>query len=183
MSRKKNRGGLAKQGANQAPIIPKSVQQRQLRSFRMEQLSTRVTFGPIPSADEFLRYQQVQADFPERIMRQYERRMEMAEVQSSHRMKLESHVVRSNTIMERLGWASATSFGWLVLGGSLWLLHEGKSLAGIAGIVTALATLLGLYVWSRRDQMQAITKKRAADLLKAGATPEQLELLPETENP
>lgn len=47
------------------------------------------------------------------------------------------------------------------------LVYIGKSLAGMAGIVASLSALLGLYVWGRRDQVQQLTKKRAAELAEA----------------
>jgi hypothetical protein len=124
-----------------------------------------------------LRYQQVQPDLPERIMRQFERRSDMAERQSNHRMAMESRAVGNNILMERLGWLSATGIGGIVLVGSILLIYVGKSLVGFAGVILALATLLGLYVFGRRDQIQEVTKKRAADMLRKGTTPEQLELL------
>lgn len=122
------------------------------------------------------RYQLIQPDLPERIMRQYERRTDMAEKQSEHRMSMESDVVANNIVMERRGWLSANWLGTLVLGGSIWLIYIGKSLEGLAGVVFALAALLGLYVFARHDQIQEIAKKRAADMVRAGVTPDQLEL-------
>ena len=69
-----------------------------------------------------MRYRQVQADLPERIMQQFERRTERAAIQGDHRMGLENRVVNNNILMERLGWASATTFGLGVLVGSLCLI-------------------------------------------------------------
>ena len=177
MSKNKKRKSLARQAPLQLqPAVPKSVQQRQIRTLRIEQLSAKITSGPIPSADELLRYQSVQADFPERIVRQFERRTAMAEAQSMHRMGMETRVVKNNIAMERLGWASATTLGIVVLVGSIWLIHDGKSVAGLVGIVTSLASLLGLFVWSRRDQVQEVARKRAADMIAEGVTPDQLSL-------
>jgi hypothetical protein len=169
---KRNRGNRVQ---TQAP--PKSVQDRQLRMLRVSQLSARITSGPIPSADEMERYRNVQADFPERIMRDFERRTELAEAQSVHRMGLERTVVGNNVLMERLGWFSASFLGVGTIGGSIWLIYAGKSLEGLAGIVLALGALLGLYVWGRRDQVQAVARKAAAEIVQSGATPEQLDLL------
>ena len=157
---------------------PKSVQARQLRTLRAVQMSARFTSGPIPDAEEMARYQQVQPDLPERIMRQFERRSDMAEKQSHHRISMEDRVVANNIVMERRGWLSATGLGGLVLVGSIWLIANGKSLEGFAGVILALTTLLGLYVFARKDQVQNIAKKRAVELLQRGATPEQLDLLP-----
>ncbi len=102
----------------------------------------------------------------------------MAEAQSEHRMGLETSVVENNILMERLGWASATTLGLVVLVGSIGLIYVGKSVEGFAGVIVALGTLLGLYVFGRHDQVQDIAKKRATEMIKAGVTPEQLELLP-----
>ena len=175
---KKKRNKLARlQQQQPQQLPPKSVQARQLRELRMTQIAARVTMGPIPSAEELANYAQVQGDLPERIMRQYERRMAMAEAQTQHRMSMESRVVDNNIVMERRGWWSATGLGVLVLGGSLYLVYAGKSLEGLAGIIMALATLLGLYIWGRHDQVQSVTKKRAAEMLRAGTPAEQLDLL------
>jgi uncharacterized membrane protein len=178
MSRKKKNKIASRSSIPVQNPIPKSVQERQLRTLRQVQLSARMTTGPIPSAEELLRYQQVQPDLPERIMRQFERRTDMAEKQSEHRMTQEHRVIGNNILMERLGWFSATLLGLVVLGGSIWLISTGKSVEGLAGVVVSLASLLGLYIFGRKDQVQEVTKKRAADLVKQGVTPEQLNLLP-----
>lgn len=181
MSRKhRNRNQLPRQhqGQPQVQPPPDSVKERQLRTLRIEQLSARITFGPIPSANELLRYSEVQPDLPERIMRQFERRTEMADAQSEHRMKQESRVIGNNILMERLGWGSATVFGITALAGSLWLIHEGKSLVGFSGVVVSLAALLGLFLFSRRDQVQALAKKRVAEMVRDGVTPERLDVSP-----
>jgi hypothetical protein len=115
-------------------------------------------------------------------MRQYERRTDMAELQAEHRMGMESQVVGNNVIMERLGWASATLLGLVAIIGSIWLIYEGRSTAGLVGVISSLVALLGLYVWSRHDQVQAIAKKRAAEMVASGVTPEQLDLLPPGSN-
>ena len=176
-NRKKNK--VARQSPPKIQAVPKSVQERQLRTLRAIQMSTRITSGPIPSADEMMRYQQVQRDLPERIMRQFERRTERAELQGEHRMRMENRVINNNILMERLGWGSATTFGLVVLVGSLGLVYAGKSLEGLAGVTVALATLLGLWIFSRKEQIQELTKKRAAELLRKGTTPEQLNSLPQ----
>ncbi len=107
----------------------------------------------------------------------------MAETQSRHRIEIETTVVKNNVLMERLGWASATSLGLGTIAGSIWLIHDGHSLEGLAGVVAALGALLGLYIWARNDQVQAVTQKRAADMVLGGATPEQLGLVPPAGEP
>jgi uncharacterized membrane protein len=178
-NKKRNRLARLHQQQQVQQHPPKSVQARQLRELRTTQIAARVTMGPIPSADELANYAHVQPDLPERIMRQYERRTEMAEAQARHRMAMESKVVDNNIKMERRGWGSGTGLGLFVMAGSMWLVHEGHSVAGLAGVIASLATLVGIYVWGRHDQIQNIAKKRAAEMLKTGVNPsEQLDLLP-----
>jgi len=140
-----------------------------------------MTAGPIPSADELMRYGQVQADLPERIMRQFELRTEMAIGQNEHRIRQEDRVVGNNILMERLGWVTSTVLGLGVLGGSMGLIYEGKSLEGFAGVILGLATLVGLFLAARQKQVQELSKKRAVDMLRGGITSDQLELLPGVE--
>lgn len=93
-------------------------------------------------------------------------------------MAVEKRVIGNNILMERLGWSSATALGFGTLGGSIWLIHSGQSVAGLGGVIFALSSLLGLYVRGRHDQIQEITKKRAADMVTTESPSEQLNLLP-----
>ena len=112
-------------------------------------------------------------------MRQFERRTAMAERQGEHRMKQEDRVIRNNILMERLGWLSATLLGFGGLLASLYLVYIGRSAGGIAGIVSSLAALVGLFVYARRDQVQEVAKKRAREMIAQGEPiDEQLDLLP-----
>jgi len=49
----------------------------------------------------------------------------------------------------------------VVLGG-MWLVHEGKSGSGLAAILTALASLVGVFVWSKHEQQKDLAKKSEA---------------------
>jgi hypothetical protein len=49
----------------------------------------------------------------------------------------------------------------VVLGG-MWLVHEGKSGSGLAAILTALASLVGVFVWSKHEQQKDLRKKSEA---------------------
>src|SRR4051812_4551692 len=50
-------------------------------------------FGPLPHPEHLAQYKAVQADYPERLLRLYERQTDMAEVQATHRQELEKKVV------------------------------------------------------------------------------------------
>lgn len=128
--------------------------------------------GPIPSAEEMERYRLVQADFPERIMQQYEARTEMARTQGDHRMGLERRVVGNNILMERLGWLSGTALGVFGVGGSMWLVYEGRTVGGIAGVIFSLGTLVGVYLYGKRNQVQDLSRKRAKDMVNQGTIPD-----------
>lgn len=49
----------------------------------------------------------------------------------------------------------------LVIGG-MYLVHEGKSGEGLAAILTALASLVGVFLYSKREQQKELAKKTEA---------------------
>lgn len=101
---KKKRNRPSSPSSVSRPPVPNGVQAQPHATPRSVRLESRhITVGPIPSADELRRYKDIQSDFPERIMRQFERRTEMAEEQARHRMALERRVIGNNIWMERLG--------------------------------------------------------------------------------
>jgi hypothetical protein len=49
-----------------------------------------------------------------------------------------------------------------VIVGGTWLVHDGKSGEGLAAILTALATLVGTFIYSKREQQRDLAKKTEA---------------------
>jgi len=49
----------------------------------------------------------------------------------------------------------------VVIGG-MYLVHEGKSGEGLAAILTALASLVGVFLYSKHEQQKELAKKTEA---------------------
>jgi len=86
----------------------------------------------------------------------------MAESQHTHRQELEKCVVMSNVKAQRLGTVLGFVVAITVVLGGMWLVHEGKSGSGLAAILTALASLVGVFVWSKHEQKKELAKKSEA---------------------
>ena len=108
--------------------------------------------GPLPHPSVLEQYDHVVPGGAERIFKQFE-------VQAEHRQKIELAVIRSNTFAQRLGSVSAAAIGFMGVGGGLFLVHEGRGLEGFAAFVTALGSLVGVYVYGRRAQADERARK------------------------
>jgi uncharacterized membrane protein len=86
----------------------------------------------------------------------------MAESQHSHRQELEKCVITSNVKAQKLGTILGFIVAMAVVLGGMWLIHEGKSTAGLATTLTALASLVGVFVWSKHEQQKDLQKKSEA---------------------
>ena len=86
----------------------------------------------------------------------------MAESQHTHRLGLEKHVIHSNVSAQRLGTVLGFIVAMTVVIGGMYLVHEGKSVEGMAAILTALASLVGVFLYSKREQQKELDKKTEA---------------------
>lgn len=111
--------------------------------------------GPIPPPDTLARYNDIVPNGAERLLA-------MAEKQSTHREELEAQVVRGNISSQRLGSTYAFIISLVAVAGGIWLIHEGKSVTGLAAIIIDLATLAGVFVFSRNKQSQERIRKEDA---------------------
>ncbi|MGA9509161.1 MAG: DUF2335 domain-containing protein [Candidatus Sulfotelmatobacter sp.] len=111
--------------------------------------------GPLPPPDALERYNQILPGAAERIIA-------MAENQQSHRQGLEKHVIHSNVEAQRLGTLLGFVVAMTVVIGGMYLVHEGKSGEGLAAILTALASLVGVFLYSKHEQQKELGKKTDA---------------------
>jgi len=86
----------------------------------------------------------------------------MAEGQHSHRLELEKHVITSNVSAQKLGTVLGFIVAMTVVIGGMFLVHEGKSGEGLAAILTALASLVGVFLYSKHEQQKDLGKKSEA---------------------
>ncbi|HZW94289.1 MAG TPA: DUF2335 domain-containing protein [Candidatus Eremiobacteraceae bacterium] len=111
--------------------------------------------GPLPPPDALERYNQILPGAAERIIA-------MAENQHTHRQGLEKHVIHSNVAAQRLGTILGFIVAMTVVIGGMFLVHEGKSGEGLAAILTALASLVGVFLYSKHEQQKELAKKTDA---------------------
>ena len=86
----------------------------------------------------------------------------MAESQHTHRQRLEKHVIHSNVSAQKLGTILGFIVAMTVVIGGMFLVHEGKSGEGLAAILTALASLVGVFLYSKHEQQKELAKKTEA---------------------
>lgn len=115
--------------------------------------------GPLPPPEILIRYNEA---FPEAA----KRIMEMAESQLAHRQGMEKKVVDSNCQHEFWGLiVGAVLSGFAILGG-IYLAANNKPLSGFGVILLDVATLAGIFVYTRKEQ-----KRERADKLKPFKVP------------
>jgi uncharacterized membrane protein len=130
------------------------------RAALIAQIQSESFSGPLPPPDALARYDQIVPGAAERIIA-------MAEKQAEHRQKLESTVVKGNTSSQTRGTWFAFIISMTAICGGIWLIHGGKSATGLATIITDLAALAAVFVYTRKRQnkererkAQAIQEKR-----------------------
>ena len=118
--------------------------QIQLRS----QQTTTVRFvGPLPPPELLKRYDEVIPGGAERIIA-------LAERQSAHRQELEKTVINSNCKNERLGTILGFVLAMIALIGGFALVAAGFDVGGIAAIVSALGSLVGVFIYGKKKQQE-----------------------------
>jgi len=55
-----------------------------------------------------------------------------------------------------------------VIIGGIWLIHDGKNAAGLASVLSSLAALVGVFLYSKREQKKDLEKKTEALTVAAG---------------
>ncbi len=99
--------------------------------------------GPLPRAEEFAQYGVAVPDAPARIL-------SMAERSQQHRMRIEERDSRVDAALGLMGIGFAFLLAVLVLGGSMWLIADGKQVAGTILATFDLVALVTSFVLGRR---------------------------------
>jgi uncharacterized membrane protein len=103
--------------------------------------------GPLPMADEFVRYNDGCAGAAERIL-------VMAENQAAHRQKQEKKVVTSQCINSFLGVVSAFIISMSALYFGYKLISEGHNTAGSIFALSGLGATVGAFIYGTRANKQ-----------------------------
>ncbi len=120
--------------------------------------------GPLPPPAMLEHYEHILPGVAERIVR-------LAELQAGHRRHLETTVVVSGVRRAGRGqWLGFVLALGSMLGGFL-LIGAGRSLEGLASVILATASLVTVFVVSKRAEVQELERKRA----KLGSAVEPME--------
>ena len=110
--------------------------------------------GPLPAPETFDHYERVLPGSAERIIK-------MAEQQGNHRRRIESWVVIAGGVIQGyLGTLVGGAISTLTIWWSVGLIRDGFGLIGLAPTIGALASLVGVFIYSRKQQDKELAEKR-----------------------
>ena len=118
--------------------------------------------GPLPPPEILEKYNQAMPGLAERII-------SMAEQQGRHRQEIEKTVINSNAFVQKVGPFLGFIVAMTAVIGGIVLILKGKDGYGLAAIITALASLAGVFIYGKKQQRKNLDEK-AQDL----AQPKQL---------
>lgn len=108
--------------------------------------------GPLPAPQTLERYNLIVPGAAERII-------VMAEKQQDHRQNLERMVVESNTQSQTQGLWLGFILAIVVVISGAFLIYLGHDVYGLAAIITALASLVGVFIYGKYQQKKELKEK------------------------
>ena len=111
---------------------------------REELISAEARFfsGPIPDPQTLQEYQQVNPNFPERILA-------MGEAQSAHRQQQERYHLKGSTIARFVGLGLAFLSVLVICGVGTYAIKLGHAKEGCGVIAAVVVSLAGTFIWGR----------------------------------
>jgi uncharacterized membrane protein len=88
--------------------------------------------------------------------------MVMAERQSIHREDLEAKVINADIASSKRGSIFGFVLSLIVICGGFVLVEQGKNVAGVSSILGSLASLVGVFVYSKQQQKKERVEKSTA---------------------
>lgn len=108
--------------------------------------------GPIPSADELSKYEAVKPGITDIILDTYQKQVE-------HRIEIEKSVIKHKNINAILGQV----FAFIIVIGAIIagcvLIKSDKDATGLGIIISALASLVGVFVYGRSQERKERLEK------------------------
>ena len=137
--------------SNEKVLNEKSL--KQLLISIKKQSMTRTRFrGPLPHPEILKGYEDVLPGSAERIIC-------MTEKQQAHRIQIESSVVEENCRSQRRGLHYGFTISLLVILGGFFLIYEGKDISGAAVVITAVASLVGVFIYGKITQSNQLKER------------------------
>lgn len=109
--------------------------------------------GPLPDPETLARYDEI---VPGMAQGMYED----VRQQGRHRRRVESWRIGSDIVQSWMGTITAAAIAILTIWWSVGLIRDGHGLLGLAGIITALGSLAGVFVYARYQQGKSLGNKR-----------------------
>ena len=112
---------------------------------RTELISAETRFfqGPLPDPQTLQEYQQIDPDFPERILA-------MGEAQSAHRQQQERYYLKGSTIARFVGLGLAFLSVLVVCGVGAYAITLGHAKEGCGVIAAVVVSLASTFIWGRK---------------------------------
>jgi len=107
--------------------------------------------GPLPPAQELAKYEETLPGLAQTIVDMAQKEQAFRHQTSQYEQETERKCYRQLATKTYLGQIGAFVITTTALGGSFWLINNGHSAAGIAGIVAALATLAAVFIAGKRS--------------------------------
>jgi len=111
--------------------------------------------GPLPPPELLGKYEALLPGAADRIIR-------MAETQQTHRQDLERTVIKSNVSVQKWGLACGFVLALTAISGGIWLSLRGSSGVGLTAIISALAALVGVFIYGKSEQRKELQEKSEA---------------------
>lgn len=98
--------------------------------------------GPVPAPDDLAEYERVLPGCADRLI-------SLTERQSRHRQQIEKNLVNSDVKLASRGQTYGFIIGMTVIIGAIALIAVGSEIAGFVSLIVALASLVGVFVYSQ----------------------------------
>lgn len=109
--------------------------------------------GPIPPPEIMAKFDEIEPGFANRILT-------MAEKGQFHRHNMETMVITSRTRLETRGQWFGASIAVAIIAAGVWLIINDKDVWGLAVILADMATLIGLFLYSRKVKKEDLADKQ-----------------------
>ena len=134
---------------------PRDIVPIQSAELRFQAMMRASYSGPLPPPEFLERYNLTLPGLAERIIK-------MAESQHDHRLEIERKVIEANISAQRLGTYCGFAVAMTAILGGIGLIFIGKEATGLTSILTALVSLVGVFIIGKRQQKKELDEKSEA---------------------